>query len=75
MELPRASPEVHIVGKEDRKVVVSGVGASGSACVKILQSAGMKNIIGLDSKGIVHPEREDSSSWSAGSPRTPIRRD
>jgi malate dehydrogenase (oxaloacetate-decarboxylating) len=52
-----------IVGKEmeDLKVVVNGVGASGSACVKILQSAGVKNIIGLDSKGIVHPEREDLS--------------
>jgi malate dehydrogenase (oxaloacetate-decarboxylating) len=50
-----------IVGKEmeNLKVVVNGVGASGSACVKILLSAGVKNIIGCDSKGIVHPERED----------------
>jgi malate dehydrogenase (oxaloacetate-decarboxylating) len=50
-----------IVGKKmkDLKVVVNGVGASGSACAKILLSAGVKNIIGLDSKGIVHPERED----------------
>jgi malate dehydrogenase (oxaloacetate-decarboxylating) len=52
-----------LVGKkmEDLKVVVNGVGASGSACVKILLSAGVKNIIGCDSKGIVHPEREDLS--------------
>ena len=50
-----------IVGKniEDLKVVVNGVGASGSACVRILLSAGVKNIIGCDSKGVVHPERED----------------
>ncbi|CAA9445363.1 MAG: NADP-dependent malic enzyme [uncultured Rubrobacteraceae bacterium] len=52
-----------IVGKEmkDLTVVVNGVGASGSACVKILLSAGVKNIIGCDSKGIVRPEREDLS--------------
>ena len=50
-----------IVGKEmeDLKVVVNGVGASGSACVKILLSAGVKNIIGCDSNGIVHPGSED----------------
>ncbi len=46
---------------EDLKVVVNGVGASGSACVKILLSAGVKNIIGVDSKGVVHPDREDLS--------------
>lgn len=52
-----------IVDKEmnDIKVVINGVGASGSACAKILLSAGVKNIIGVDSKGIVHPEREDLS--------------
>jgi malate dehydrogenase (oxaloacetate-decarboxylating) len=52
-----------IVGKEkeDLKVVVNGVGASGSACVRILLSAGVKYIIGVDSKGVVHPEREDLS--------------
>jgi malate dehydrogenase (oxaloacetate-decarboxylating) len=52
-----------IVDKEmnDIQVVINGVGASGSACAKILLSAGVKNIIGVDSKGIVHPEREDLS--------------
>ncbi len=50
-----------IVGKEmkDLKVIVNGVGASGSACVRILLSAGVKNIIGCDSRGVVHPGRED----------------
>jgi malate dehydrogenase (oxaloacetate-decarboxylating) len=50
-----------IVGKEmkDLKVVVNGVGASGVACAKILMSAGVKNIMGCDSKGIVHEGRED----------------
>ena len=45
---------------EDLKVV-NGVGASGSACVRILLSTGVKNITGCDSKGVVHPEREDLS--------------
>jgi malate dehydrogenase (oxaloacetate-decarboxylating) len=53
-----------IVGKEmeNLKVVINGVGASGSACAKILLSAGVKNIIGLDSKGIVYPERDEEMS-------------
>jgi malate dehydrogenase (oxaloacetate-decarboxylating) len=52
-----------LVGKklENLKVIVNGVGASGSACVKILLSAGVKNIIGLDSRGLVHPGREGLS--------------
>ncbi|MDQ4000724.1 MAG: NADP-dependent malic enzyme [Actinomycetota bacterium] len=59
-----------IVGKEmkDLKVVVNGVGASGVACAKILMSAGVKNIMGCDSKGIVHEGREDlnaSKRWYA----------
>ena len=53
-----------IVGKEmeNLKVVVNGIGASGVACTKILLSAGARNIIGCDSKGIVHEEREDLNS-------------
>ena len=50
-----------LVGKEmeDLKVVVNGIGASGVACTKILLSDGARNIIGCDSKGIVHEGRED----------------
>jgi malate dehydrogenase (oxaloacetate-decarboxylating) len=53
-----------IVGKEmeDLKVVVNGIGASGVACTKILLSAGARNIIGCDSKGIVHEGRENLNS-------------
>src|SRR5918997_895682 len=53
-----------IVGKEveNLKVIVNGIGASGVACTKILLSAGARNIIGCDSKGIVHEEREDLNS-------------
>ncbi len=50
-----------IVGKrfEDLRVVVNGVGASGVACAKIIMAAGASNIVGCDSKGIVHEGRED----------------
>jgi malate dehydrogenase (oxaloacetate-decarboxylating) len=43
---------------EDLRVVVNGVGASGVACTKILLSAGVRNIVGCDSKGIIHQDRE-----------------
>jgi malate dehydrogenase (oxaloacetate-decarboxylating) len=59
-----------IVGKkiEDLRIVVNGVGASGVACAKIMLSAGAKNIVGCDSKGIVHAGREglnQSKRWFA----------
>ncbi len=41
------------------KVVVSGVGASGTACTKMLLAAGVKDIVGCDSKGVVHTGRAD----------------
>lgn len=42
-----------VVGKsvENLKVVVCGIGAAGVACSKILMSAGVKNIIGVDRLG------------------------
>jgi malate dehydrogenase (oxaloacetate-decarboxylating) len=59
-----------LVGKEmeDLKVVINGVGASGVACMKILLSAGVENIIGCDSCGIVYEGREGlntSKRWVA----------
>ena len=49
-----------IVGKGmgDLRVVVNGIGAAGVACAKILYAAGAENIIGCDSRGIVHEGRE-----------------
>ena len=44
---------------EDLRVVVNGVGASGVACAKIIMAAGATNVVGCDSKGIVHEGRED----------------
>ena len=43
---------------EDLKVVVSGVGAAGIACTKLLLTAGVRNIIGVDRTGILNKERE-----------------
>jgi malate dehydrogenase (oxaloacetate-decarboxylating) len=50
-----------ITGKtfDDLRVVVNGVGASGVACAKIIMAAGATNVVGCDSKGIVHEGRED----------------
>src|SRR5215204_6569963 len=50
------------------KIVENGVGASGVACAKIIMAAGANNIVGCDSKGIVHEGREDlneSKRWFA----------
>jgi malate dehydrogenase (oxaloacetate-decarboxylating) len=44
----------------DLKVVVSGVGASGVACSKILMNAGVTNIIGCDSKGAIFKGRTEN---------------
>ena len=43
---------------QDLKVVVSGVGAGGIACAKILMTAGVHNVIGCDREGIVYRGRD-----------------
>jgi malate dehydrogenase (oxaloacetate-decarboxylating) len=45
---------------EEQKVVVSGVGASGVACSKILMNAGVKNIIGCDTRGAIYKGRTEN---------------
>ena len=42
----------------DLKIVVSGVGASGVACTKILMALGARNIIGLDTQGALYRGRK-----------------
>src|SRR5436189_1544544 len=59
-----------IVGKrmEDIKVVVSGIGAAGVACTKIIMAAGARNIVGCDRSGIVHRARagmDEFKTWYA----------
>ena len=43
----------------DIKVVLSGTGAAGTACTKILLNAGVKNIIGCDIHGAVYRGRTE----------------
>ena len=49
----------------DLRVVVSGAGAAGVACAKILLAAGIGDIAVADSKGILHPSRADLSPIKA----------
>jgi malate dehydrogenase (oxaloacetate-decarboxylating) len=53
-----------IVGKRmsDIKVVVSGIGAAGAACSKIVMAAGVKNVIGCDRTGIIYRGRTGLNS-------------
>ncbi len=44
----------------DLKIVVSGVGASGVACTKILMALGARNIIGLDTQGALYSGRREN---------------
>ncbi|TYP78912.1 NAD-dependent malic enzyme [Paenibacillus methanolicus] len=57
---------VKLVGKrlQDCRVVLSGVGAAGSACTKILLSAGVTDIIGVDRCGaLVRGQTYDHEAW------------
>ncbi len=54
----------------DLKVLVVGLGAAGIAVAKILQSAGISDIIGCDRKGAVSTTREDYASGGM----TPVKR-
>jgi malate dehydrogenase (oxaloacetate-decarboxylating) len=51
---------VRVLGRDlaSLRVVVSGAGASGVACAKILISAGAHDVVVLDSRGVIHGGRE-----------------
>jgi malate dehydrogenase (oxaloacetate-decarboxylating) len=61
-----------IVRKDLRRlrVVVTGVGAAGTATVKILLASGVRDIVGVDEHGILHPARrpplDPMKRWVAG---------
>jgi malate dehydrogenase (oxaloacetate-decarboxylating) len=44
---------------EDLNVLIIGLGAAGIAVAKILLAAGVTQIVGADSRGVVHRRRED----------------
>ncbi|HZD16827.1 MAG TPA: malic enzyme-like NAD(P)-binding protein, partial [Actinomycetota bacterium] len=54
-----------ITGKDitDVRLVVSGIGAAGIACTKILLEAGVADVIGVDSRGIIHRARDDLNPY------------
>jgi len=64
---------LRIVRKDVRKVrvVVTGVGAAGTATIKILQASGVRDIVGVDEFGIIHRGRTQGMDfmkrWVAGS--------
>jgi malate dehydrogenase (oxaloacetate-decarboxylating) len=52
---------IKLTGKrlEDLHVLVVGLGAAGIAVTKILLEAGVRHVVGCDSRGAVHTERAD----------------
>jgi malate dehydrogenase (oxaloacetate-decarboxylating) len=55
-----------LTGRElaDLRVLVTGLGAAGVAVTKILMEAGVTDIVGADSKGLVSTERPDYADGS-----------
>jgi malate dehydrogenase (oxaloacetate-decarboxylating) len=55
-----------LTGRElaDLRVLVTGLGAAGVAVTKILMEAGVSDIVGADSKGLVSTERPDYGDGS-----------
>ncbi|MFL6164513.1 MAG: NADP-dependent malic enzyme [Jatrophihabitantaceae bacterium] len=46
-------------GLAELRVAISGAGAAGVACAKILLAAGVGELVLVDSRGILHPDRND----------------
>ena len=61
-----------LTGRElrDVRVLVVGLGAAGIAVSRILLAAGVRHIVGCDSRGALHPDRADYLDGSM----TPIKR-
>ncbi|MEY2398252.1 MAG: hypothetical protein QOJ00_1426 [Actinomycetota bacterium] len=62
---------------EDLKVVIAGVGAAGVAITKILQAAGVPNVIGIDRKGAIYSGRGEldaSKEWFAENTNPEMRK-
>src|SRR5436190_14360928 len=59
--LAAAINALKIVGKQmdNIKVVVTGTGAAGTACAKMLVAAGVRNLIGVDVHGVIYRERTE----------------
>ncbi len=56
-----------LVGKElaDMRVVVTGIGAAGVACTKMLLAAGVREVVGVDREGVITRRRAyDNPVWA-----------
>ena len=58
---------LEISGKkpEEIKVVIIGAGAAGIACGKMYKNLGVRHIVMLDSKGVIHKGRKDLNKYKA----------
>ncbi|HZI98471.1 MAG TPA: NAD-dependent malic enzyme [Actinomycetales bacterium] len=59
-----------VVGKDigDVRVVMSGAGAAGTAVLKLMQAAGVADVVVADRTGVIHPDRDglpDTARWTA----------
>ncbi len=56
---------IDLAGKkiEDIKVVIIGAGAAGIASAKMYKNLGVKHIVMLDSKGVIHSGRDDLNKY------------
>jgi malate dehydrogenase (oxaloacetate-decarboxylating) len=52
---------------EDLRVLIIGLGAAGMAVTKIMREAGVRHIVGADSRGALHVQREDYVDGSMNS--------
>jgi len=55
--------EITKKGIETLKIVVVGAGAAAISCARLYRHLGVKNIYMLDSKGVVHSERDDLNEY------------
>jgi malate dehydrogenase (oxaloacetate-decarboxylating) len=53
---------------EDAKIVISGAGAAGTACTKLLLRHGAKNVIVCDRKGVISEARSDINEEAKANP-------
>ncbi len=58
---------LELTGKdiEKMKIVVIGAGAAGIACARMYRLLGAKQIVMIDSKGVVHSKRDDLNPYKA----------
>lgn len=75
MVLAALTNALRVVGKGigDVRVVMSGAGAAGTAILKLLLAAGVKNAVVADIQGVVHAGRADLAGADAGSDMAALR--